>query len=307
MVTDLALLEDIDRATAFCFEEMTRRTPGGRVVHQEGLLLAIGADASPVVVNTILPIAPTAGPEAVARAVAVYASVAHLPSIMTRDHRDGALTESLAGSGYRRVLSLPGMLLEARLPEEAPPASVSIHRVEIDVDRERWLEGNLFGFAEDDGERAAMRSAFQRVESLSGGPVTGWWAETDGRGVASAMAMVDPQSHVAVVGWVGTDHEYRRRGIGRAVTLAATNAAFDLGARLVALQASPMGLPLYDKLGYRTVTGYQVWLPPEIVSKESEAAAARQHIRAGLAESVWSESISRAARRQVTFPYAHRA
>lgn len=267
MATDLALLERIDRATAFCFEETTRRTPGGRVVHQDGLLLAIGADPSPVIVNTILPVAPTVGPEAVARAVAVYASVAHVPSIMTRDHRDRALTEALAGSGYRRLLALPGMLVEARLPEEAPPAGVSIHRVETEVDRVRWLEGNLHGFAEDDGERAAMRSAFRRVESLSSGPVTGWWAETDGRGVASAMAIVDPGSHVAIVCWVGTDHEYRRRGIGRAVTLAATNAAFDLGAHLVALQASPMGLPLYDMLGYRTVTGYQVWLPPPIVGE----------------------------------------
>ena len=241
MATDLAVLEDIDRATAFCFEEMTRRTPGGRVVHQEGLLLAIGADPSPVIVNTILPTAPAVGPEAVARAAAVYASVAHLPSIMTRDHRDGALTEAFAGNGYRRVLSLPGMVLKARVAKETPPAGVSIHRVETDGDRERWLEGNLHGFAEDDGERAAMRSAFQRVESLSGGPITGWWAETDGRGVASAMAVVDPLSHVAVVCWVGTDSEYRRLGIGRAVTLAATNAAFDLGAHLVALHGLPNG------------------------------------------------------------------
>lgn len=267
MATNLALLEDIDRATAFCFEEMTRRTPGGRVVHQEGLLLAIGADPSPVLVNTILPVAPTVEPDAVARAVAIYASIAHLPSILTRDHRDTALIDALAATGYRRLLSLPGMVLEGRLPAEPAPGGVSIHRVETERDRERWIEGNLYGFAEDDGDRAAMRSACQTVESLSGGPVTGWWAETDGRGVASAMAMVEPRSHVAIVGWVGTDHEYRRRGIGRAVTLAATNAAFDLGARLVALQASPMGLPIYDKLGYRTVTGYQVWLPPAIVGE----------------------------------------
>jgi Acetyltransferase (GNAT) family len=161
MATDLALLERIDRGTAFIFEEMTRRTPGGRIVRREGLLLAIGADPSLVLVNTILPVAP-----------------------------------------------------------------------------------------------------IQTVESLSGGPVTSWWAEADGRGVASAMATVDPSSEVAIVGWVGTDRAYRRRGIGRAVTLAATNAAFDLGARLVALQASPMGLPIYEKLGYRTVTRYQLWLPP---------------------------------------------
>jgi GNAT superfamily N-acetyltransferase len=262
MATDLVLLERIDRGTAFCLEEMTRRTPGGRVIRQDGLLLAIGSDPSPVVVNTILPVAPVVSPEAVARALRVYTSIDHLPSIMTRDHRDGTLTEAFAATGYRRLLALPGMILDGPLPEEATPPDVGIHRVQTEADRARWIEGNLFGFAEDDGDRAALRSAFQTVESLSGGPVTGWWAELDGRGVASAMAIVDPSSEVGVVGWVGTDHAYRRRGIGRAVTLATTNAAFDLGARLVALQASPMGLPIYEKLGYRTVTGYQIWLPP---------------------------------------------
>jgi len=46
------------------------------------------------------------------------------------------------------------------------------------------------------------------------------------------------------------------------VTLAATNAAFDLGARTVSLQASPMGFPVYERMGYHTVGGYQLWLPP---------------------------------------------
>lgn len=262
MATDMELADRIDLGTAFAFEEMTRLTPGGRVMRQDGLLLAIGSDPSPVIVNTILPISPTVSPYAIASALRVYAAIDHLPSIMTRDHRDAALTEAFAGSGYRRLVSLPGMVLETRLHKEPAPAGVSIHRVATEADRARWIEGNLYGFAEDDGDRAALRSACQTLESLTGGPVTAWWAEMDGRGVGSAMAMVDPSSRVAVVGWVGTDQAYRRRGIGRAVTLAATNAAFDLGAHLVALQASPMGLPLYEKLGYRTVTGYEVWLPP---------------------------------------------
>ena len=41
----------------------------------------------------------------------------------------------------------------------------------------------------------------------------------------------------------------------RAAVLAAINAGFDLGADVIALQASPMGLPVYQKLGFRTITG----------------------------------------------------
>jgi hypothetical protein len=71
MATDLAVLERIDRETAVFLEEMTRRTPAGRVDWQDGLLLAIGSDPSPVIVKTILPVAPAVGPEAVARALGV--------------------------------------------------------------------------------------------------------------------------------------------------------------------------------------------------------------------------------------------
>jgi hypothetical protein len=172
VASDIELADRIDLGTAFIFAEMTRRTPGGRVMRQDGLLLAIGSDPSPVIVNTILPVAPTVNPEAVARALGMFAAIDHVPSILTRDHRDGALTEAFAGSGYRRLVSLPGMVLEARLPEEPAPAGVSIHRVATEADRVRWIEGNLYGFAEDDGDPAALRSTCQTVESLSGGPVT---------------------------------------------------------------------------------------------------------------------------------------
>jgi len=57
-------------------------------------------------------------------------------------------------------MSLPTMILEARLPEEAAPAGVSVHRVATEADRAHWIEGNLLGFAGDDGDRAALRSAF---------------------------------------------------------------------------------------------------------------------------------------------------
>jgi ribosomal protein S18 acetylase RimI-like enzyme len=64
------------------------------------------------------------------------------------------------------------------------------------------------------------------------------------------------------VGWVGTLPSFRRRGLGEIVTRAVTNAAFDLGADIVVLEASPMGLPLYEKMGYETVAIDRVWVPP---------------------------------------------
>src|SRR5439155_12784157 len=95
---DHELLEAMDRADEAFLAEMTRRTPGGQVRRQDGLLLAIGADPSPVIVNTILPIEPAVEPGGIERAVAVYTDVGHEVSIWTRDHVDAYLEPALAAS-----------------------------------------------------------------------------------------------------------------------------------------------------------------------------------------------------------------
>ena len=64
---------------------------------------------------------------------------------------------------------------------------------------------------------------------------------------------------VGFVGWVGTTEAARGRGAGAAITVAATNAAFDRGARLASLQASPMGESIYARLGYRELFNYRLW------------------------------------------------
>jgi GNAT superfamily N-acetyltransferase len=260
---DAELIERLDCSTVRSFASLSEHVPGARVIRQDGLVLVIGTDPSPVIVNTILPENRDVRLPAVAAAVDVYAAIGHVPSLFTRDHADAALQEALGAAGWRLLLPLPGMVLEQRPAREAVPAGVTIHPVRTEADRLRWIEGNLEGFAESDEDRSALRSAFPNLDSLAGPGITAAWAEADGRGVASAVADVDPETGFAIVGWVGTDVAYRRRGIGRAVTLATVDAAFDLGASTIGLQASPMGLPVYEKLGFRTITGYRIWLPPD--------------------------------------------
>ncbi|HEY8632019.1 MAG TPA: GNAT family N-acetyltransferase, partial [Candidatus Limnocylindrales bacterium] len=85
-------------------------------------------------------------------------------------------------------------------------------------------------------------------------------ASIDGRDAAAAMVnVIDGMGYVA---WVGTLPEFRRRGLGELVSWAATNAAFELGADIVALEASSVGLPLYARIGYETVGIDRIWLPP---------------------------------------------
>jgi GNAT superfamily N-acetyltransferase len=85
-------------------------------------------------------------------------------------------------------------------------------------------------------------------------------ARLDGAPAAAALVYVEGAG--AVVAWVATAPEARRRGLGRFVTAAVTNRGLDLGAAWVTLQASDMGAPLYRAMGYRDVSMSRVWLAP---------------------------------------------
>lgn len=56
--------------------------------------------------------------------------------------------------------------------------------------------------------------------------------------------------------YIGTIEKERSKGLGRAITVAATNIGFDLGKGLVILQASKLGGIVYKKLGYKTIGRY---------------------------------------------------
>ncbi|MGZ6299160.1 MAG: hypothetical protein ACXWMN_01540, partial [Candidatus Limnocylindria bacterium] len=101
------LLRDLDLALAAALDDLSRRTPGARTLRQDGLLLAIGADPSPVIVNSILPVEPHISIGMLDRAVDVFRALGHGVGVFTRDHLDSALMEVMQARGFHRVLSLP--------------------------------------------------------------------------------------------------------------------------------------------------------------------------------------------------------
>ena len=73
----------------------------------------------------------------------------------------------------------------------------------------------------------------------------------DGR-PASVAAVIDVGTDASVQ-WVATDPAHRRQGLGTRVMRALLADARRRGARTASLQASPDGLPLYERLGFTTV------------------------------------------------------
>jgi predicted GNAT family acetyltransferase len=101
---------------------------------------------------------------------------------------------------------------------------------------------------------------FASPASLLTPGVAAFVADVDGQ--AASVALVITHGRVAGVEWVGTLPTFRGRGLAEAVSRAASNAGFDLGARIVALQGADDAARLYARIGYREVSRYR-WFGPE--------------------------------------------
>jgi ribosomal protein S18 acetylase RimI-like enzyme len=90
-------------------------------------------------------------------------------------------------------------------------------------------------------------------------------ARSDAQVEATVVGM---RGEVGGIYMVGTRPDARRRGLGEAVTAVATNDLFDDGSRVVVLQASAMGEPIYARMGFRRFTTYRrfVFPPPDDAS-----------------------------------------
>ena len=82
----------------------------------------------------------------------------------------------------------------------------------------------------------------------------------DGQPVATGAGVALDEG--AMVLNVSTLAEHRRRGIGAAVTARALRDVRDAGVAYAFLFASPAGYGVYERLGFRTVERWTVWVNP---------------------------------------------
>lgn len=151
------------------------------------------------------------------------------------------------------TFSLP---LMTRTLEALPPVSllkdVEITRVQTLQDQMDWLNVFMEGFDEPE----PSRPDFQRilVNSLSEPqPVfEHFLARWQGKPCATSTLLC--AKHLAGIYHVTTLPAYRGRGLGKALTLTALHAAQTLGYLTAVLAATPSGFPLYQWLGFETVS-----------------------------------------------------
>jgi GNAT superfamily N-acetyltransferase len=132
-------------------------------------------------------------------------------------------------------------------------------KIETGAALEEWVTVYCACF----GVPAAAVDDTLRVEAerTDAGPVVRLAATVDGRVVGTALLLTTHD--MAGIYVVTTLPEYRRRGIGTAITAAALETARERGYRVATLQASPLGEPVYRRMGFEKVSEYRLYRFPE--------------------------------------------
>lgn len=180
-------------------------------------------------------------------------------------HTPADLPRRLLGAGLRLEGIAPAMAMDlADLPRrEALPAGLEIVPVrDVGTLREfinvLALEMGVPEGSQNPAARhhAALLEAIPPTLAAERVPLR-YLGLLDGRPVATSRVSIG--GGVAGLYAVATLPDVRGRGIGRALTLAALEAGRSLGCRIGALQASDDGLPVYRRIGFRTMFEYAVY------------------------------------------------
>jgi len=161
--------------------------------------------------------------------------------------------------GLHPAGEVPGMAIElAALGNERTfPSGLTIQKVTTTEMQAAWARTAAVGsgFSESAADALVqLETMLSEPEYASQPRYLGLW---DGMPVATSALALD--YGVAGIYAVATLPAVRGQGIGRAMTVAPLLEARALGYRVGILQASDMGYPLYQKLGFKDVCRYRLY------------------------------------------------
>jgi GNAT superfamily N-acetyltransferase len=172
------------------------------------------------------------------------------------------LPERLEAAGLVALSNTPGMGLDIPAMHDDPPTASGLEAREVagQADLETWLEVCRLSFPFDDVTAAAWRAVHIPLGWGEASPLHNYIGWLGARPVA--VSAVFYAGGVAGIWNVGTMADVRGRGIGRETTLAALRDAARRGYRVAILGSSPMGLPVYTRIGFVEVCRNRHFGPP---------------------------------------------
>ncbi len=203
---------------------------------------------------------PSAAPEIVEIADRWFADRGKGYTVWVReiDGVDDDLAKAAEHAGLLAVLDEPQMICTTRLGPSLLPDGVELRWVTTAAEMHQFAAVNGQAYATYGMPEATVAEMLLDPVAFTAEGVHSVLAYRDGEPVASAQLVMSGE--VGGVYWVATVDSARRIGLGEAVTRAVTDRGFDLGASSIGLQASPMGEPIYQRLGYQTIYRYTGWV-----------------------------------------------
>lgn len=240
-------------------ESIARLRPNGVVRHEGGVaLLASGVALR--LFNQVMIEDETATPERVADAITAIRAGGFRYLVHLRDGVDDRFVPLVAGMGLVEPEGgdvMPGMTLYP-IPDGPPgPVEFDIRQIGDLAGFDDHIRIAALGFGIDEG----LVRSFLVPRQLDQPGVRYYVGYVDGEPVATGVGIATGRT-IGVYN-IATVESARRRGYGAAMTARVARDGRAAGCDVAALQASEMGRPIYERLGYRTVVRYRAFVDPE--------------------------------------------
>ncbi|MDO5707589.1 MAG: GNAT family N-acetyltransferase [Andreesenia angusta] len=173
-----------------------------------------------------------------------------------RDKKNEKIEKILLDKGYEpnREPGLPVMAIDRKL--NIPNLDSDYKLVQVKTIQEIrdfiTVVRNCFSLEEN-----TAQAMFNSSDVLDGKVNKGYLVYYKNRPVSAVQTY--KAGGVAGIYWVATEEDMRGRGLGKFITSIGTNEALDLGVDTVVLQASRLGEPVYEKLGYKLIEYYRTY------------------------------------------------
>ncbi|HWP65757.1 MAG TPA: hypothetical protein VNO26_07585 [Candidatus Limnocylindria bacterium] len=259
---DAALAALLDENLIAAAREFARWQPDAVCLDAGGMLAIAGTTPFPVgyancALRTDRALAPAAFLE---RAAEFFEPRGRGYTIFVRGAFDADLEAELERREVDALVDTPCMVIDTPLGPPALAAGCELREVACEADAIVAREVNAEAYQSLGLPAAETRALYGVPGKLLAAHSLTVLGYRDGVPVSTAMVIFS--ALVAGVYWVGTTSGARRSGLAEACTRYVTDAAFARGARAVTLQASPMGAPIYTRLGYRTFDRLRWYVVP---------------------------------------------
>lgn len=221
-----------------------RLMPGRHLVHGDVILSASG-DPGPDG-NVVFVLGPVPPEQVFALADAFFDATGYAVAVELEAARP--MDDALRARGWRLDEEEPALALAPIPAIPPPPPGLTIRPVTTDAGFADFMALTRTGHRWIPSLDAAMDSAVALLVGYDGEmPV--------------AAARIARYGDVGDINGVVTTPDYRRRGIGTAMTWAAIAAGARRGCTAITLTATEMGYPVYVRMGFVPVCIYRTYLP----------------------------------------------